>query len=187
MPYAPSLARGYDGRAATTAALMCLLGRAHSSTLQNRTHRQRPRGTLGAQICRPRRVACAIGARMGRDNSKKPQLPRVARVVLRDGRSHPRAFLLAKGVAVGTRRHAARLGIWQAAAAFFPALFYRSRVPFRAAFFSGPGSISVSLRHSACKAHITSKHSLASKAAAQRIKADICGSAPPIPRNEAKR
>ena len=51
----------------------------------------------------------------------------------------------------------------QAAAAFFPALFYRSRVPFRAAFFSGPGSISVSLRHSACKAHITSKHSPASK------------------------
>ena len=73
---------------------------------------------------------------------------------------------------------------WQAAAAFFPALFYRSRVPFRAAFFSGPGSISVSLRHSAYKAHITSKHSRASKTAAQRIKADICGSALPPSRNE---
>ena len=58
---------------------------------------------------------------------------------------------------------------------------------FRAAFLSGPGSVSDSLRHSVCKAHITSKHSLASKTAAQRIKADICGSAPPIPRNEAKR
>ena len=68
-------------------------------------------------------------------------------------------------VAVGTRRHRplALAKISKAAAAFFPALFYRSRVPFRAAFFSGPGSTSVSLRHSACKAHITSKHSPASK------------------------
>lgn len=55
---------------------------------------------------------------------------------------------------------------------------------FRAAFLSGPGSVSDSLRHSVCKAHITSKHSLASKTAAQRIKADICGSALPPSRNE---
>ena len=64
--------------------------------------------------------------------------------------------------------------------------FIASVCRFRAAFFSGPGSISVSLRHSACKAHITSKHSLASKTAAQRIKADICGSALPITRKEEK-
>ena len=51
-------------------------------------------------------------------------------------------------------------------------------------FLSGPGSVSDSLRHSVCKAHITSKHSLASKTAAQRIKADICGSALPPSRNE---
>ena len=104
----------------------------------------------------------------------------------RGGRSPPRAFLLH---GAGGRGHAqtqaARLGNFgKAAAAFFPALFYRSRVPFRAAFFSGPGSISVSLRHSAYKAHITSKHSRASKTAAQRIKADICGSALPPSRNE---
>ena len=89
----------------------------------------------------------------------------------------------------GGRGHAqtqaARPGkLGKAAAAFFPALFYRSCVPFRAAVFSGPGSISVSLRHSAYKAHITSKHSRASKTAAQRIKADICGSALPPSRNE---
>jgi len=76
--------------------------------------------------------------------------------------------------------------IWQAAAAFFPCSVFIAPVPFRAAFFSGPGSASVSLRHSACKAHITSKHSPASKTAAQRIKADIRGSALPIARKEAK-
>ena len=62
--------------------------------------------------------------------------------------------------------------------------FIASVCRFRAAFFRGPGSISVSLRHSAYKAHITSKHSRASKTAAQRIKADICGSALPPSRNE---
>ena len=64
--------------------------------------------------------------------------------------------------------------------------FIASVCRFRAAFFSGPGSVSVSLRHSACKAHITSKHSLASKTAAQRINADICGSALPPSRKEEK-
>ena len=51
--------------------------------------------------------------------------------------------------------------------------FIASVCRFRAAFFCGPGSVSDSLRHSACKAHTTSKHSLASKTAAQRIKADL--------------
>ena len=106
-----------------------------------------------------------LEAGRGGDKGKTPQPPPVAGVVFRGGRSPPRAFLLH---GAGGRGHAqtqaARLGkISKAAAAFFPALFYRSRVPFRAAFFSGPGSISVSLRHSACKAHITSKHSPASK------------------------
>ena len=131
---------------------------------KNRTRHRSPVGALGAQTRRPRRVACAIGEGRGGDKAKTPQLPRVKRR-FRGGRSPPRAFLLH---GAGGRGHAqtqaARLGkISKAAAAFFPALFYRSRVPFRAAFFSGPGSTSVSLRHSACKAHITSKHSPASK------------------------
>ena len=41
----------------------------------------------------------------GETTSKTPQLPRVASVGFRDGRSPPRAFLLAARVAVGTRDH----------------------------------------------------------------------------------
>ena len=48
MPYAPSVARGYDGRAATTAALMRLLGRALEHTRsQKSTRRKRPIGKPG--------------------------------------------------------------------------------------------------------------------------------------------
>ena len=90
-----------------------------------------------------------------------------------------------RAVAVGTRRHRPlALAIGKRRQHSSLLCFIASVCRFRAAFFGGPGSISVSLRHSAYRAHITSKHSRASKTAAQRIKADICGSALPPSRNE---
>ena len=163
----------------------------HQSTqaahAQTRTRRKRPRGTFGTQISRPRRVARAIGGRTRRRQGQSTTAPSRRKRRFRDGRSPPRAFLLAARVAVGTRRHRPlALAIGKRRQRSSLLCFIASVCRFRAAFFSGPGSISVSLRHSAYKAHITSKHSLASKTAAQRIKADICGSALPPSRKEEK-
>ena len=184
MRYAHSVARGYDDRAATTAALMCLLlgrmgawpkiERAPNVQKERLEHRHVGRDAWIAQL----------EADGGETTSKTPQLPRDASVGFRDGRS-PRAFLFSRGGRVGTRRHRPlALAIGKRRQRSSLLCFIASVCRFRAAFFGGPGSISVSLRHSAYKAHITSKHSRASKTAAQRIKADICGSALPPSRNE---
>ena len=126
-----------------------------------------------------------LEAGWGGDNQQNTTAPSRRRRRFRGGRGPPRAFLVAHGGRAradtgrsrqfGKRRQRSSL-----------LCFIASLCRFRAAFFSGPGSISVSLRHSAYKAHITSKHSLASKTAAQRIKVDICGSALPPSRNEKK-
>jgi hypothetical protein len=184
---AHNVARGYDDRAATTAALMCLLpgSRAHTRSQKSRAP-QKPRGNVeGADTSPATRGLRRWRQDGGEATSKTPQLPRVASVVFRDGRSPPRAFFSAR-VAVGTRRHRPLGGNLASRRRQRSSLlcFIASVGRFRAAFLSGPGSVSDSLRHSVCKAHITSKHSLASKTAAQRIKADICGSALPPSRNE---
>ena len=62
---AHNVARGYDDRAATTAALMCLLPEPSTRAPKNRGRRKSLVGTLRAQTRRPRRVACAVGGRMG--------------------------------------------------------------------------------------------------------------------------
>ena len=100
------------------------------------------------------------------------------------GRKGSSSSVFFRAVAVGTRRHRPLAQFGKRGQRSSLLCFIASVGRFRAAFLSGPGSVSVSLRHSAYKAHITSKHSLASKTAAQRIKADICGSALPPSRNE---
>ena len=164
MRYAHNVARGYDDRAATTRALMCLpAGMMELVRPESMQPQASQRSVLGADTS-----AATRGLPDWRQDEEETRAKHHSSLAsqasaFRGGRSPPRAFL-SYGV-VGTRRHRpivlAQFG--KAAAAFFPALFYRSRVPFRAAFFSGPGSTSVSLRHSACKARITSKHSPASK------------------------
>ena len=138
---AHNVARGYDDRAATTAALMCLLpgSRAHTRSQKSRAP-QKPRGNVeGADTSPATRGLRRWRQDGGEATSKTPQLPRVASVVFRDGRSPPRAFFSAR-VAVGTRRHRPlALAIWQAAAAFLPALFYRLRGPLSSRFFKRSG------------------------------------------------
>ena len=191
MRYAHSVARGYDDRGATTAALMCLLGINSSTRPRIRTRLKRPKGTFGTWTRRPRRVARAIGGRMGeRDNQQKDPAKHHSSLASHASLSGRKRALLERScwprgwpwARADTGRSPWQFGKRRQRSSLL--CFIASVCRFRAAFLSGPGSVSVSLRHSACKAHITSKHSLASKTAAQRIKADICGSALPITRKE---
>ena len=135
---------------------MCLLGRAHSSTLQNRTHRQRPRGTLGAQICRPRRVACAIGGRMGRDNQQNTTAPSRRKRRFRGGRSPPRAFLGAAQLRDCTRAWRSRFDLFaKSGGAPSAALFYRRCSAFYERFLALRAAQRNTRRHSAYTAQNT--------------------------------
>ena len=183
MRYAHNLACGYDHRAATTAALV--YDSAAGQVLERAPKIERAATVPKGRLEHRRIGRDAWRARLEQDGgettSKTPQLPRVACVAFGAEESPPRAFLLAARVAVGTRRHRPlALAIWQAAAAFLPALFYRFRVPLSSRFFKRSGQ-RIGFAASQCvqSTHNLKAHSLASKTAAQRIKADICGSAVP--------
>ena len=188
MPYAPSVARGYDGRAATTAALMCLLGQALEHTRsQNRTRRQRPRGTLKAQTHRPRRVACAVGGRMGERQAAKPHSSLVSQASCLGPEGVSRERSWAGNPAIARAHGGGRASTFFAKSGGAPSAvcFIAAVARFRTVllwFVQRSGTQGDTVRTQ----HVETTARLASKTAAQRIKADICGSALPITRKEEK-
>ena len=135
MRYAHNVARGYDDRAATTRALMCLPAgmmelvppkiEGAASVPEQRGGRRH----VGRDAWR-----ALLEAGWGETTSKTPQLPRDASVGFRDGRS-PRAFLFSRGGRVGTRIHrplALAIGKRRQHSSL---LFYRFRVPLSSRFF----------------------------------------------------
>ena len=186
MPYAPSVARGYDSRAATTAALMCLLGR-HWSTRAPKIERtdsvpeeRRRRRHVG-----PDAWLAPLEAGRGGDKGKTPQLPRGASVALRGGRSPPERSCWPRGARLHARMAAvASTFFGKSGGAPSAALFYRRCSAFSNRSFVVRAAQRNTRRHSAYTARRDHSKAWASKAAAHRINADICGSALPIARNE---
>lgn len=136
---AHNVARGYDDRAATTAALMCLLpgSRAHTRSQKSRAP-QKPRGNVeGADTSPATRGLRRWRQDGGEATSKTPRsLASQASSFGTEGVLLERFF--PRGLAVGTRRQAA-CAIWQAGAALLPALFYRLRGPLSSRFFKRSG------------------------------------------------
>ena len=162
---------------------MCLMRAEHTRAPKNRGRRKSLVGTLRAQTRRPRRVACAVGGRMGERQPAKHHAPSRRKRRL-SGRKESSSSVFFRAGWPWARADRPLVQFGKRGQRCSLLCFIASVGRFRAVFLSGPGSVSDSLRHSVCKAHITSKHSLASKTAAQRIKADICGSALPPSRNE---
>ena len=129
-------------------------------------------GTLRAQTRRPRRVACAVGGRMGERQPAKHHAPSRRKRRL-SGRKESSSSVFFRAGWPWARADRPLVQFGKRGQRCSLLCFIASVGRFRAVFLSGPGSVSDSLRHSACKAHTTSKHSLASKTAAQRIKADL--------------
>ena len=170
-------------RSSRWAALMCLLGRAGACPTSNAPQASQ-RNVLGADTS-----AATRRVRRWRQNEEDTRLKQHSSLASQASSFGTEGVLLERFFPRGwpwARAEAARQFGKPSRRRQRSSLlcFIASVCRFRAAFFSDPGSISDSLRHSMCKAHITSKHSLASKTAAQRIKADICGSALPPSRNE---
>ena len=186
MRYAHNVARGYDDRAATTRALMCLpAGMMELVRPESMRPQTSQRSVLGADTSAATRGVRERRQDGGETTSKTPQLPRVASVALRGGRSLPRAFLGWESRDCTRARDGGRFAFWQAAVLLPQLCFIAAVARFRTVLLwfvqrSATQGDTVRTQHKKQTA------ALGFEAAAQRIKADICGSALPITRKEAK-
>ena len=163
---------------------MCLLGRARAACRpKSNAPTASQRNVEGADTSAATRGSRNWRQDGGETTSKTPQLPRVVSVALWGGRSPPRAFLGWESRDCTRARDGGRFAFWQAAVLLPQLCFIAAVARFRTVllwFVQRSATQGDTVRTQ----HVETTARLASKTAARRIKADICGSALPIARNE---